>query len=122
MREAGLESVSRRKKVRTTVSDKSVHPAPDLVERNFIALAPDRLWVSDITYVPTRAGFLYLAVVVDAFSRRVVGWAMSTSLKTQIVNSSRRHSRIDYLSPLKYERRYALTPTHPKPELSTKAG
>jgi putative transposase len=78
MREAGLEGISRRKKVRTTVSSKGAQAAPDLVERNFTADAPDRLWVSDITYVRTSVGFLYLAVVLDAFSRRIVGWAMSS--------------------------------------------
>ena len=70
---AGLVGVSRRKAFHTTVRDRDAHPAPDLVERDFTASAPDRLWVADITYIPTWAGFLYLAVVVDAFSRRVVG-------------------------------------------------
>ena len=59
--------------------------APDLVQRQFTAEAPDRLWVADITYVPTGAGFLYLAVVVDVFSRRVVGWAMESHLRTELV-------------------------------------
>ena len=58
---------------------------PDLVERDFTADAPDRLWVADITYIPTWAGFLYLAVVLDAFSRRVVGWSMANHLRTQLV-------------------------------------
>jgi len=85
MREAGLEGASRRKTIRTTKRDDSKRPAPDLVERDFTADGPDRLWVADITYVPTWAGFLYLAVVVDAWSRRVVGWAMATHLRTQLV-------------------------------------
>ena len=59
-------------------------PAPDLVERHFAAAAPNRLWV-DITYIPAWAGFLYLAVVLDAFSRRIVGWAMETHLRTGLV-------------------------------------
>ena len=59
--------------------------APDLVQRQFTAEAPDRLWVADITYVPTGAGFLYLAVVVDVFSRRVVGWAMESHIRTELV-------------------------------------
>jgi len=67
------------------VRDRAARPAPDLVERNFTAAAPNRLWVADITYVPTWAGFLYLAVVLDAFSRRVVGWAMATHLRTELV-------------------------------------
>ena len=59
--------------------------APDLVERNFTAQAPDRLWVADITYIPTWAGFLYLAVVLDAYSRRIVGWSMATTPAKQLV-------------------------------------
>ena len=58
----------------TTVRDQNAGPAMDLVERHFTAAAPDLLWVADITYIPTWAGFLYLAVVLDAFSRRIVGW------------------------------------------------
>ena len=77
MSQAGLAGVSRRKFVTTTVKGDS-RQAPDLVERNFAAEAPDRLWVADITYIPTWAGFLYLAVVLDAFSRRIVGWSMAT--------------------------------------------
>jgi hypothetical protein len=59
--------------------------APDLVERNLRRPGPNRLWVADITYIPTWAGFLYLAVVLDAFSRRIVGWAMETHLRTELV-------------------------------------
>jgi putative transposase len=84
MAESGLAGVSRRKFVTTTVKDGG-RQAPDLVERNFAAERPDLLWVADITYIPTWAGFLYLAVVLDAFSRRIVGWSMSTSLATQLV-------------------------------------
>lgn len=85
MRAEGLEGVSRRKRSRTTKRDGSSRPAPDLVERDFTAEGPDRLWVADITYVPTWAGFLYLAVVLDAWSRRVVGWAMAPHLRTELV-------------------------------------
>ena len=85
MKAAGLRGVSRRKGVRTTIRDERVRPASDLVDRHFYADKPDALWVADITYVPTWAGFLYLAVVLDAFSRRVVGWSMAHSLKAQIV-------------------------------------
>ncbi len=60
-------------------------PAPDLVQRRFQAEQPNRLWVADITYIPTWAGFLYLAVVIDVFSRRVVGWAMATHLHATLV-------------------------------------
>ncbi len=85
MRLAGLEGVSRRKGWKTTVRDDEARPAPDLVEREFAADGPDRLWVADITYIPTWAGFLFLAVVLDAWSRRVVGWAMETHLRTELV-------------------------------------
>ncbi len=85
MREAGIEGVSRRKRVTTTRRDREGRPAPDLVERDFQAQAPDRLWVADITYVPSWAGFLYLAIVLDAFSRRVVGWSMAVHLRTELV-------------------------------------
>ena len=85
MRKLGLAGVSRRKGTRTTVRDRDARPAPDLVDRDFTAAGPDRLWVADITYIPTWAGFLYLAVVLDAWSRRVVGWAMATHLRTELV-------------------------------------
>lgn len=81
----GLVGVTRRKKWRTTERDRDARPAPDLVERDFQADGPNELWVADITYIPTWSGFLYLAVVVDAWSRRVVGWAMETHLKTDLV-------------------------------------
>ena len=85
MRQAGLTGVSRRRGMRTTQRDETARPAPDLVARDFTAAAPNRLWVADITYVPTWAGFLYLAVVLDAFSRRIVGWAMANHLRTELV-------------------------------------
>jgi putative transposase len=85
MKAAGLAGVSRRKGRRTTFRDERVRPACDLVDRNFHADEPNRLWVADITYVPTWAGFLYLAVVLDAFSRRIVGWAMGHDLRSQLV-------------------------------------
>jgi putative transposase len=213
MRTAGLRGVSRRKGTQTTQPDRDARPAPDLVDRDFSASAPDQLWVADITYIPTWAGFLYLAVVLDAFSRRVVGWAMAAHLRTQLVldaldmaisqrrphgvvhhsdqgtqytslafgtrcreagvrpsmgsvgdcydnalcesffatlecellqrhrfrthaearmeifwfieawyNPTRRHSGIDFLSPLNYERRYHLSLARQSTNLSTKAG
>ena len=85
MRESGLSGVSRRKRPTTTRRAASARPAPDLVDREFAAEAPDRLWLADITYVPTLSGFLYLAVVLDVFSRRIVGWAMDSSLATELV-------------------------------------
>jgi len=80
-----IEGVSRRRGVVTTRRSERARPAPDLVDRDFTAAGPDRLWVADITYVPTWAGFLYLAVVLDAWSRRVVGWAMATHLRSELV-------------------------------------
>jgi putative transposase len=85
MRRAALEGASRRKKAWTTKRDREARPAPDLVERDFSSEGPDRLWVADITYIPTWAGFLYLAVVLDAWSRKIVGWAMATHLRTELV-------------------------------------
>ena len=85
MRAAHLQGVSRRKGPRTTRRQPGAQPAPDLVKRDFTATEPDQLWVADITYVGTWAGWLYLAVVVDAWSRRVVGWAMATHLRTELV-------------------------------------
>jgi len=86
MREAGLVGASHRKGGPiTTLRDAVARPAPDLVDRNFTATAPNQLWVADITYVPTAAGFLYLAVVLDAWSRKIVGWAMANHLRTQLV-------------------------------------
>ena len=91
----GLRGVSRRKFVVTTERDPRVRPAADLVDRNFYADAPNVLWVADITYVPTWAGFLYLAVVLDAFSRRVIGWAMGTRQRTQLKRPAENLNRWD---------------------------
>ena len=98
MTQAGLAGVSRRRFVITTVKDGG-RQAPDLVERNFTAEAPDRLWVADITYIPTWAGFLYLAVVLDAFSRRIVGWSMATTLARQLVHRCAEHGAGDAAAP-----------------------
>jgi putative transposase len=85
MRRASLQGVSRRKQFHTTVRDSAAPPAPDLVQRRFGAEGPNRLWVADVTYIPTSAGFLYLAVVLDVWSRRLVGWAMASHLRTELV-------------------------------------
>ncbi len=85
MQEMGLAGVSRRKGTRTTRRDRDARLVPDLVERNFTAEHPDQLWVADITYLPTWAGFLHLAMVIDAFTRRVVGWSMASHLHTELV-------------------------------------
>ena len=85
MRRKGLVGASRRRWVSTTQRDEHTRPAPDLVSRNFSVDQPDRLYVADITYVPTWAGFLFLAVVMDACTRRIVGWAMASHLRTELV-------------------------------------
>jgi putative transposase len=88
MREAGLRGVSRRRWICTTQRDARARPAPDLVQRQFHADQPNCLWVADATYIPTLAGFLYLAVVLDVFSRRIVGWAMRHSLATELMTAA----------------------------------
>jgi putative transposase len=85
MKAAGIVGVSRRRSTVTTRRDENARPAPDLVDRNFKAERPNQLWVADITFIPTAAGFLYLAVVLDVWSRRIVGWAMETHLRTELV-------------------------------------
>jgi transposase InsO family protein len=85
MRLANVAGCHRRRSRRTTVPDPTAAPAEDLVKRDFAPPAPDRLYVADITYVRTWEGWLYLAVVLDAFSRRVVGWSMAEHLRTQLV-------------------------------------
>ena len=85
MRERNIHGASRRKGFKTTIRDRNARPAPDLVDRKFTATAPDQLWVADITYVPTWSGFLFVAIVLDVYSRRVVGWAMATHLRTELV-------------------------------------
>jgi transposase InsO family protein len=85
MRLAGIQGVTRRKRKATTQRSPEAQLAKDLVNREFTQTAPNRLWVADITYIPTGEGVLYLAIVVDAYSRRVVGWAMGGRMKTQLV-------------------------------------
>jgi putative transposase len=85
MRASGLRGATLRRFVVTTTADPKASQAKDLVERQFFAEGRDRLWVADITYVPTWSGFLYLAMVLDVYSRRVVGWAMETHLKTELI-------------------------------------
>jgi putative transposase len=85
MRDARLQGVHRRRLRGLTRRDPQAAPAPDLVERNFTPPAPDRLWVADITQQRTGDGWLYLAVVLDSFSRRIVGWSMADHLRTELV-------------------------------------
>jgi len=88
MKASGLAGVSRRKSTVTSRRDRSARPAPDLVDRQFVADKPNALWVADITYVPTWIGFLYLAVVLDVWSRKIVGWAMASHLRTSLVTAA----------------------------------
>ena len=85
MRESGLVGVSRRRGTRTTRVERNHRAAPERVERECRGDAPDKLRVADITFVPTWAGFVYLAIVLDVFSRKVVGWAMADQLRTELV-------------------------------------
>lgn len=85
MRVASLVGCHRRRSVITTRREPAAPVAPDRVDRQFVATTPNVLWSADITYVPTWEGFLYLAVVLDVFSRRIVGWAMADHLRTELV-------------------------------------
>jgi putative transposase len=85
MREMQLRGACRRKFITTTQRDPNARPAPDLVNRQFTASAPNELWVADATYIPTWVGFLYLAIVLDVYSRRIVGWALENHLRTELM-------------------------------------
>ncbi len=86
MRAAGIVGISRRRGgIATTRRDETTRPAPALVDRNVAASGPNRLWVADITFVTTAAGSLFLAVVLDAWSRKIFGWAMANHLRTELV-------------------------------------
>ena len=86
MRRAGIAGASRRRSTKTTTREqRAARVAPDLVDRDFSAAGADQLWVADITYVRTWTGFMYVAVVLDAWSRRVVGWSMAAHLRTELV-------------------------------------
>ncbi len=84
LRAAGLVGCHRRRRARTTTVDPAQTPAPNLVARDFTASVPNRLWIGDITYLPTGEGWLYLAVLLDAHSRRVIGWAMADHFRTEL--------------------------------------
>jgi putative transposase len=105
MRELGLKSkVSKAFKPTTTVVDPLKKPAENLLDQDFVADAPNRKWVTDITYLPTQQGWIYLAAVLDLFSRKIVGWSVSTSLATPLVSEALRRAiesrRPDDLSQL----------------------
>lgn len=85
MRHAGIEGVRRGQRVRTTRPDGTAVRHPDLVNRVFTATAPNQLWVTDLTYVPTWCGVAYVCFIVDAFSRMIVGWRVASNMRTQMV-------------------------------------
>lgn len=85
MRAAGIQGVRRGKRVRTTKPDPGAGRHPDLVKRNFTATAPNQLWVTDLTYVPTWAGVAYVCFITDAFSRMIVGWRVASNMRTTMV-------------------------------------
>ena len=85
MRAAGLRGCVRGKKRRTTRRDPRAAPAPDLLRRDFVAAQPNKVWLADITYIPTGESFLYLAFILDTHSRRIVGWSMDSHMRTELV-------------------------------------
>lgn len=94
MRELGICGVSRRRRVFTTRPDPDAVRAPDLVNRQFTAERPDALWVTDLTYVPTRSGMAYVCFIVDAFSRRIVGWRVAANMRTDMVLDALEMARV----------------------------
>jgi putative transposase len=84
MRELKLAGVVRGRRIRTTIAGPTGERPPDLVDRQFAAAAPNRLWVADLTYVPVWSGFAYTALIIDVFSRRIVGWRVASSLQTEL--------------------------------------
>jgi len=85
MRSLGLQGVVRGRSCRTTISDDAADRPADLVNREFTATRPNQLWVADITFVATWAGFVYVAFIIDVFARRIVGWRVANSLRTDLV-------------------------------------
>ena len=85
MRLMAIRGVTRRRTVLTTRADPDAARAADLVDRDFTATAPNQLWVTDLTYVPTRSGMAYVCFIVDAFSRRIVGWRVASHMRTAMV-------------------------------------
>ena len=85
MKRLGIEGVRRGAKCWTTISDDALDRPADLVNRQFVATRPNQLWVADITFIATWSGFVYVAFIIDVFARRIVGWRVSRSLKTELV-------------------------------------
>src|SRR5204862_4474610 len=85
MRQAGIQGAWRSRRVRTTRRDRDAGRHPDLVRRQFAAVEPNRLWVTDLTFVATWAGVAYVCFIVDAFSRMIVGWRVAPNMRTEMV-------------------------------------
>jgi putative transposase len=92
MREMGWRGACKRRRVRTTVADPAATRAPDRVKRQFVAGAPDRLWVADFTYCRTRAGWAYTAFVTDVYARKIVGWKVATEMTQKLVTDAINHA------------------------------
>ena len=90
MRDLGINGLVRGKGTRTTIQDRNAARAPDLLDRDFTALAPNRRWVADFTYVRTWAGFVYVSFVIDCYSRAIVGWHAATTKTTPLVTTALR--------------------------------
>src|SRR5258707_12837259 len=112
MRRHGIRAImARPRRVRTTDSRHDFPIAPNLLERNFIAAAPNRIWLADITYVETDQGWLYLATVMDLYSRKIVGWAMADHLRAKLplaalaraITAHRPRARLIHLSNVSFQ-------------------
>lgn len=88
MGDLGISARTKRRFVKTTDSEHSLPVAENVLSRNFITAEPDQAWVADITYIPTAEGWLYLAVILDLFSRRVIGWSMDNNMRTELVTNA----------------------------------
>ena len=93
MRQAGIRGVKRGRRIVTTKRDDKAPRSPNLVKRNFTATAPNQLWVTDLTYVPTWSGVAYVCFIVDAYSRMIVGWRVSSNMRTDMVLDALEMSR-----------------------------
>ncbi len=113
MVELGIRGSCSKKKFKTTRSDKAATPSPDLVNRDFSASCPDEIYVSDLTYIPTKEGWLYLVTIMDVFSRRILGWSIDTNMTTDLLVRA-----LDQLKATRGRMRFAGTKFHSYPFLS----
>lgn len=103
MRQNGIRIVRSRKFKRTTDSDHALNVAPNLLQQDFTASAPNQKWAGDITYVWTREGWVYLAVIIDLFSRRVIGWAISNRMKQDLAMRALNHEHLTGTEPVQVQ-------------------